>query len=138
MKKGYHHLTAADEAKICRLHAEGKSEKEIARALHIHRNSVYRVQKRMGLSLPRHGPRSPVLTAAQKRRVLGLLRRGMGTGRIAIKLGLREHAVRGVVKESHFRQAPGRRGCRYQVPAETLAKLTAEIQARTNFGVDLS
>ncbi len=100
--------------------------------------SVHRVQKKMGLSLLRHGPRSPVLTAAQKKQVLALLRRGMGTGRIAVKLGLREHAVRGVVKESHFRHAPGRRGCRYQVPAETLAKLTDEIRARTNFGVDLA
>jgi len=70
--------------------------------------------------------------------VLRLLKKGMGTVPIAARLGLRQHAVRKFAEESHFQHPAGRYGCRYKIPEETLKKLTAEIQARTNPGIALA
>ena len=92
--KGYKHLSAKAQQQIVDLTAAGKSETQIARLLHVHRNTVYRVQRSLGLQLPRHGPRAPVLTPTQEGEVLVLLKSGIGPGRIAAKLGLRQHAVR--------------------------------------------
>lgn len=98
-------MTAELREKIRLATLAGKQQKEIAVELRVHRNTVYRAQKRLGLQA-----RQISITEAQEQEILHLLRRGRGTSWIGKHLGVGEHQARLVVKRFGFRRKPGDQG----------------------------
>ena len=130
-------MTTKQRQKIEQLTRSGKRQAEIASLLGIHRNSVYRAQKELGLSAKPHGPRSPMPTKDQEARILELLSTGVGTSRIAEQLGLRCHAVRCVSKKHGFRHKRGP-GQRHRLSSVKRAKILDEIQGRQNHALSIA
>jgi len=131
-------LPIESTARIRELTIAGARQSEIAVQLGIHRNSVFRWQRAMGLTSRRHGPRAPRLTASQERAVLRRLQRGHGTKRIADSLGLREWAVRTFARKHRFEHPAGTPGHRYRLDGATRAKIVDEILNRRNYARDIA
>jgi hypothetical protein len=117
-------MNAKTKKKILALTAAGKSQDEIARRLHVHRNTVYRVRKSLGLEVPRFGARIPVLTPEQECRIFILLCAGVGTGRIADKLDIAQSRVRAFAESHRF----GRRRLWDGIAEEMREKIIGEIR----------
>jgi DNA-binding CsgD family transcriptional regulator len=129
-------LSAKAEKRILALTAEGKTQDEIARLLHCHRNTCYRVLSKFGMKLPRHGPRIPLLTPEQERQIIGLLSSGVGTGRIAEQLGIGQYRVRQFAESGFGHQRTHVTRWRELEP-EVQAKIDAEICGHQNHAVDI-
>jgi DNA invertase Pin-like site-specific DNA recombinase len=126
-------LVIVPEEQIRKLHQEGKTQKEIAELTGTSRGTVYRLQKRMNLCAPYRGERLP-LSPSEAGRVLALLRRGLSTRQVCIKLNMREHAVRIIREKNHI----VRKTLWESVPPATQAKILEEIMERRNRGCDLA
>jgi DNA-binding CsgD family transcriptional regulator len=113
----------------------GKSQKEIAQLTGTSRGTVYRCQKQLGLTLHRHGIRCPEITPSQEKQIIGLLSAGLGTGKIAARLGLRQHGVRRIAEKHKFGRKPSE--CDALAPV-TREKILEEITQQRNFAVDLA
>jgi len=88
----------------------------------------------MGLSLPRKGPRIPLLSPQQEAEILSLLIAGKGTGPISRELGLPQSRVRGYAQSLGI----GRRRQWDSLPPEVRQKIIEDILEHHNFGVDLA
>ena len=123
------------EQKIRALTEQGKSQLYICKRLRLSRATVYRLQKQLGLCLPKYGPRKPVLLPDDEMRVLALLASGLGTARIATRLGLSQYAVRKFAEEQGFHRRPA---LWRTLDPVTREKILQEIRTRQNFGIDLA
>jgi DNA-binding CsgD family transcriptional regulator len=126
-------MTPKMKQKVARLFSSGKSEKDIASILKVHRNTVYRAQKAMGLSLHRPGIRCPEISPEQKTEVLRLLRDGMSQAKTSNALGVRIHAVRRIYEENGFHRVRGHK----LTPAQWL-QVREDILARKNYATDIA
>lgn len=131
-------MTHKMQEQIRALTLDGKQEREIADIVGVHRNTVYRAQKQMGLTLNRPGFRGRILTDNQKAEVLALLKSGWGTSRIGRHLGCGEHQVRLVVKKFKFRRKPGEVGCRYHLSSAKRARIVEDILQRRDFALNIA
>jgi hypothetical protein len=122
------------ETRIRRLTQAGKLQREITQLTGISRSSVYRIQKLLGLTLKRHGIRCPEITPNQEKEIIGLLSAGLGTGKIATRLGLRQHGVRRVAERNGFR----RKDVWAALAPTVCAKVIAEIHDRRNHGLHIA
>jgi DNA-binding CsgD family transcriptional regulator len=120
-------MTCAQKEKVRALTLAGKRQSEIAVALSLHRNSIYRAQKSLGL----HACQG--ISDAQEKQVLGLLRSGRGTSWIGKTLGVGEHQARLVATKFNFRRKRGEVGYRYHLSEQVLAKILEEIREHRNF-----
>jgi Homeodomain-like domain len=100
--------------------ANGKSQKQIATWCRVHRNTIYRIQKILGLTA-RPEPPSP-------EQVKRLLDRGNGWRKAAAKLGTSEHVVRYIAEQNGFRRKPT------AIPA----RLVEDILAHKDYALGLS
>lgn len=111
----------------------GKTRKEVAAELGIHRNTVCQRLKQSPLAISYRGRRKPALPEAVEAEVLALLKSGRGTSWIGKHLGISEHQVQLVADKFNFRRKRGERGYRYHVSASQREKIMEEILGRRNF-----
>ena len=110
----------------------GKGQKEIAALLKVHRNRVYRFQRRLGLRACR------VLPLEVEQHILSLLKSGMGTSKIGRELGVGEHQARKVVAKYRFRRRPGEYGYRYHLSRAKRKRITEDILHRRDHAAPLA
>ena len=137
-KENPHHrwrLSNEECKQIRQMTRAGRSEKEIARSLGVHRNTIYRFWRKSGLSLLRPSQRCPELTPKQESQILQLKRdRGLGADPIAEKLHLRQWAVRKALFRNGFR-----RSSKWASVDDTVRdKILAEIRERRNYLTDIA
>lgn len=126
MRKGYHHLRK-EQVKAIRKMSKRKSQKEIADALGIHRNSVYRYQALLGLHARHQFP------AAAETQIVELLKTPMSFRNIAEQTGASEHFVRLIrIKHNVVHPSPG------FIPMPVRVKLDDEIKNHRNYLCDLA
>jgi hypothetical protein len=106
---------------------EGKSQKEIAKALQIHRNSVYRYQRNWGLTAW-----STIPSAAKEKKILALLRAGVARKRVERLTRTTEYFVRKIA------EAHGITSRVDPLSPEQREKLRGEIRRHSDFAVNLS
>ncbi len=134
-------LSSKIKARIRRMTRAGMSQKQIAHKLGISRGSVYRAQRRSGLSLRRHGPRKPEmeLNESQKAEVLALLRSGTVSRRqIVERLKVPHRAVRLIAESYGIHRRKGNVPWRERVAPEILEKVLDEIRNRANYGLAIA
>lgn len=124
-------MTPEQKNTLLRLTRSGKSEKEIAAILSVHRNTVYRVQKSLGLSLKRHGPRTPEISSRVETKIICALQAGVSQRQAAAFFHVRESAVRAIAKKAGIKRRPA-------IPLELRARIAEEISARRNYARDIA
>jgi predicted transcriptional regulator len=120
--------TRTELDRIEKMTLEGVRQKEIAAALGLHRNTIYRGQKSLGLI----AWQTNILPAATKNKILHLLKRGMSRKRVEQMLHVTVTAVRKIAEEHNLssRNDP--------LSPEDRVKFEDEILNHRNFGVDLA
>jgi hypothetical protein len=105
--------------KIKRLTLAGWRQNEIAERLGVHRNSVYRAQKKLGLQAWKG------ITPEEEKVILELLNAGHGTSWIGKELGCGEYQVRVVARKHGVRRQyrPGRY-FHFHATAEQIMRIT--------------
>jgi transposase len=111
--------------RISELKREGLSQKEISARLHVHRNSVYRHLRALGLTGNLPGPQNRPDKKTQ-RKILALLMR-MSRKDVQQKLGVSEWAVRKIAEANSIRG----------IPPAVRAKIAEEIRGHHNYLSDI-
>jgi hypothetical protein len=122
-------MMTKQKRKIEQLTRSGKRQAEIAFLLRIHRNSVYRAQRALGLTACQRP--SPEVEA----QIVPLLRSGLGTGKVCRRLNVTEHFVRLTARKNKFHRKPGYRS---HLPRAKRRRIVDEIKNRRNFAVDIA
>lgn len=105
--------------RVAALTKQGVPQNEIAVQLGVHRNSIYRYQKTLGLSA------WPQLSAEEERTIVDLLKAGHGVSWIGRQLRVGEHQARLVAKKYNIRKVYHPRGFAHFHPtAEHLMRIT--------------
>jgi len=126
-------MTSQVLEKVRKMTVAGVRQRQIARIVGVHRNSIFRAQRKLRLSA------CQPLPTATRRRIRYLLRRKRwGTSRIAKHLGISEYQVREIAKRSGFERRPGEIGWRSHLSPDVYAKLVDEIQRHQNPASEIS
>jgi DNA-binding CsgD family transcriptional regulator len=123
--------------RIADLSARGLSQKAIGEKLRAHRSTVFYHQAALGITAKRHGPRCPEPSEEQRREIFDLLRTGMGTRRIAARLGLTHHIVRKISEQAHFKHTRGP-GQRNVLTDATRKRIVAAIMRHSDHALNLA
>jgi DNA-binding CsgD family transcriptional regulator len=119
------------EEQIRALDAAGMSQREICDHLGLGRGAVQHYRRKLGLTRNYRGPRTPMPAPTEEQEILRLLRSGLSILKVVQNLGIREHAVRYVIRKFNFQRPPA-------IPPDKRRKIIAALQNRQLFAIHIA